>query len=46
MEMCWVQAYFEKEGYFEHRPNFGEEQLAGKETCMRKRNMHEEKKHA
>jgi hypothetical protein len=32
---CWVQAYFEKEGYFECMPNFGEEQLAGKATCKR-----------
>jgi len=37
---CWAHAYFDKEGYFEHKPNFG------KRTTGEKSSMQEEKQHA
>jgi hypothetical protein len=37
MGKCWEQAYFEKEGYFGHRNNFGEKVYFGRDLILERR---------
>jgi hypothetical protein len=34
---CWMQAYFEKEGYFGCIPNFGEQIYFGKDLILERK---------